>query len=100
MRLKKFNENNSRHYLNNGDHGSCPVCNNWKKISTSQSKADKDGMEYNYECLECNFKWYEQYVMVQNGAYELNTGEEIQTGSPIDSKSYDELKLQTKKYNI
>jgi len=100
MKIKRFNESVERVYQNDGSNRSCPVCNNWKNLKISGSDVSTDGMEYYYECPECDFKWYEKYVMVLDGAYEYNEGEEIQKGQPINPNLYNELKLQTDKYNI
>jgi len=99
MRLKKFNENTNRLYLNNGDDGVCPVCGNCKDLIQTNSTPTKDGMEYYYECPKCDFKWFETYVMVEGGIYDYNDGGEITEGEVVNPKNYNEIKLQADKYN-
>lgn len=100
MRIRKFNESSKRVYQNDGSTGTCPVCGNWENIKTSNSDISHDGMEYYYQCPECEYKWYEKYVMVQDGVYDYNDGEEIQEGKPVNPNNYNELKLQSDKYNL
>ncbi len=101
MRIKKFNENIQ--YINDGSGGACPVCGNYKNLKKSKSEPTESGMEYYYECLDCDFKWYEQYIMIDSGVYD-NTGNEIFNREDVDPGSYNSEKLdfirQQKKYNI
>ena len=101
MKIRKFNKNNTeRTYQSDGTEWVCPVCGNYKNLIKSHTEPTKSGMEYDFECPECDFKWYISYIMVQSGAYELNSGDEIEESESIDPRLYNELKLQSKKYNL
>lgn len=100
MRIRRLNE--SVKYKGEG-RGACPVCGNYKNLKETQSVPDTDGMEYNYECPICEFKWYSKYSMVYDAEYNWD-GEEIFVGNDVNPEHYNKEKLDKylaiKKFNL
>lgn len=106
MKIRRFNENSTeeRQYMETA-YNVCPVCGEENNLKIWSSTIDSIGIDgdfddffLDYECRNCEFKWYSKFAL--EGQYDTNTGKEIVTGEPIDPSSYNSVKLFTKKYNI
>jgi formate dehydrogenase maturation protein FdhE len=101
MKINRFNENNNIHkYLDDGDSGCCPVCGNCDTVDSTETQPNHDGMMYIYECNNCNFKWYTQYLMIKDNNYDYENSEEIIQGYEVPSNTFNKNMLKANKYNI
>jgi len=104
--ITKFQIFEKRSYLNVID-GKCPVCDTTGKV-IDKEETGEDG-EYTIKCPMCDFIWKQEYYLEieldgsENITYTTRTdinGNEIEDGFLIDDSLYNELKLQSNKYNL
>jgi len=102
MKIRKFNENMERKYLEVPPY-ICPVCGEKKNIASNldASYLTENARKYiivDFECHVCDFEWYSQYNY--SAEYETHGGDEIVADKTIDRGLYNEPKIAAKTYNL